>query len=386
MIRWINARLIQPVAASLLVVCFFSAVPLMAASINAGHDKPDAKLPFVAMPVATFDTPWAIAFLPDGRLLVTEKPGHMFIVTQAGEKTEITNVPEVEFKGQLGLLDVAASPGFATDHTLYLTYAEPGKRGSSLALATATLKDAKGAANLENMKVIWRQEPKGSGGQPGGIIAFAPDGKTLFLTSGDRMRPETAQDPDQALGKILHLNLDGTAAADNPFAAKGEVQAQIWTSGHRNPYGLAFAPDGKLWEHEMGPQGGDELNLILPGRNYGWPIVSNGDNYDGSVIPDHDTRPEFEAPKLYWTPIIAPAGLAFYNADLFKDWKGSALIGALGGSSLVRIAFDDKGGAQQANRWDLEARIRDVAVGPDGAVWIIEDDSEGRLLKLTPRP
>ncbi len=383
MTKRIDRNLKQNLGKIVLALSVLGPLPLKAQG-NAGLDKPEPRLPFVETAIATFDTPWAIAFLPDGRMLVTEKGGRLFIVTRTGEKRALSGVPKVEYDGQLGLLDVAVSPDFTADQSIYLTYAEPGKGGSSLALAKATLDDGNAAARLENLKVIWRQEPKGSGGQPGGIIAFAPDGKTLFLSSGDRMRPKTAQDPDQALGKILHLNLDGTAAADNPFAGKGKVQAQIWTTGHRNPYGLAFAPDGKLWEHEMGPRGGDELNLIMPGRNYGWPIVSNGDNYNGSVIPDHDTRPEFEAPKVYWTPIIAPAGLVFYNADLFKDWKGSALIGALAGTGLVRIGFDAKGGATQVDRWDLGQRIRDVAVAPDGAVWIIEDDSEGRLLRLTP--
>jgi glucose/arabinose dehydrogenase len=196
------------------------------------------------------------------------------------------------------------------------------------------------------------------------------------------MEPETAQDPGAARGKILRLNRDGSAPADNPMAGQAGIRALTWTTGHRNPYGLAFAPDGRLWEHEMGPRGGDELNLILPGKNYGWPVVSNGDQYSGIPIPRHGTHPEFEAPFVYWTPVIAPAGLAFYQGSQFPTWRGSALIGGLVARGLVRIAFESDG-ARQADRWSLGARIRDVAVAPDGAIWIIQDGTNAALLRLT---
>jgi glucose/arabinose dehydrogenase len=355
-----------------------------AESINAGGRPASANKPFVAKEIASFDTPWAFAFLPNGNLLLTEKPGKVFLVTRNGRKTPVSNVPAVAAGGQNGLLDVAVSPNHASDGKIYLTYVEPAQGGSRLALARATLATAPNKASLDDFEVIWRQTPGGGGGQPGGIIAFDPAGEHLFLTVGDRMRPVTAQDPNQARGKLLRLNLDGSTPADNPHAKAGGVLAETWTTGHRNPYGLAFAPDGGLWLHEMGPRGGDELNLIEPDRNYGWPIVSNGDNYSGTRIPDHATRPEFTPPAVYWTPVIAPAGLAFYDGSLFPEWRGSAFIGGLAASALVRIAFDGKGGADEAERWDMEARIRDVAVGPDGALWIIEDDSPGRLLRLTP--
>ena len=363
------------------------AVPALAAqpSINGGDRKATSQLPFDVKKVAEFDTPWAIAFLPDGRMLVTEKPGAMFIVHPEGGRTKIAGVPDVAAAGQNGLLDVALSPTYASDKLIYISYVAPGKGGSVLELARAKLTEAKGKAALADLQVIWRQTPPGGRGQPGGIITFDPEGKHLFLTSGDRMTPETAQDPDQTPGKILRLNLDGSIPSDNPHAGEGGVRAMTWTLGHRNPYGLAFAPDGRLWEHEMGPRGGDEFNLIEKDRNYGWPEVSNGINYSGTPIPDHSTRPEFAAPPLYWTPVIAPAGMAFYNGTLFPEWRGSALIGGLASTALVRVSFDKNGNPDEAERFDMGARIRDVTVGPDGSVWLIEDDSPGRLLQLTPK-
>ncbi|MGN8118579.1 PQQ-dependent sugar dehydrogenase [Labrys sp. 22185] len=373
------------IALTAAIIGGIAALPGLAlAEVNAANSPASTSRPFKTTAVARFDTPWAIAFLPDGRMLVTEKGGQLFLVTPASAKSEVSGVPRVQAGGQNGLLDVAASPGFARDGLIYFSYVEPSVGGGTLALARAGLKEAGGKAGLDDLAVIWRASPKGGGGQPGGIIAFAPDGRHLFLSSGDRMEPETAQNTDTNRGKILRLNLDGTAPADNPMAAQGGVQAEIWSLGHRNPYGLAFAPDGSLWENEMGPRGGDELNLIRRGANYGWPIVSNGDNYSGVPIPRHRTRPEFEAPVIYWTPIIAPAGLAFYSGKLFPQWRGSAFIGALRGEALVRIAFDSKDGARQADRWEMGARIRDVAVDRDGAIWLIEDASDGRLLRLTP--
>lgn len=349
--------------------------------INAGHRQASDTVPFTAQDVADFATPWALAFLPDGRMLVTEKPGRIFLVTQKGAKVELGNVPDVLASGQNGMLDIAVAPDFATSSTVYFTYVEPGD-GGRLVLSRAKLSISGDTAALVDQSAIWRQTPGGGGGQPGGIIAFDPRGEHLFLTVGERMRAESAQDPDQARGKVLRLNLDGSTPSDNPLAAQGGVQAQTWTTGHRNPYGLAFAPDGRLWEHEMGPRGGDELNLIEPGKNYGWPIVSNGDQYSGAEIPDHDTRPEFAAPTVYWNPVISPAGLAFYEGTMFPGWQGSALIGGLSVRSLVRITFDANGNPDEAERWSMGARIRDVAVAPDGAVWIIEDANPGRLRRL----
>ncbi|GGF70268.1 dehydrogenase [Azorhizobium oxalatiphilum] len=352
---------------------------------NAGSHAATTALPFKVSAVASFDTPWAIAFLDATRMLVTEKPGKLWLVSTSGEKVEVTGVPKVTYGGQNGLLDVTPAPDFATSGQIYLTYVEPGDSASGLALARARLVREGTSARLDGLAVIWRQLPKVNGIQPGGIIAFTPDGKHLFLTSGDRGRAASAQDPDSALGKLVRLNLDGTTPSDNPMAGQGGVKAQTWSLGHRNPYGLAFAADGKLWMHEMGPRGGDELNLILPGKNYGWPLVSNGDNYSGTPIPRHTTRPDLEGPKLYWTPVIAPAGLAFYESTLFPQWRGSALIGGLKVRALVRVTFGADGTPHESDRWQMEGRIRDVAVAPDGAVWLIEDRDPGRLLRLTPK-
>jgi aldose sugar dehydrogenase len=382
-----NVKIAKQPMPALALAAFMTILALGTAnaeSINAGDHKPVAQNPFKATEVASFDTPWAIAVLPDTRLLVTTKPGHIFLVTEKGKKTEISHVPKVAASGQNGLLDIALSPGFVKNRQVYLTYVEQRKGGTGLALARADLAEKDGKAALANLAVIWRQKPAGGGGQPGGMIAFDPAGKHLFLTSGDRMTPKTAQDPGDTRGKILRLSLDGSTPKDNPYAAKGGVAAEVWTMGHRNQYGLAFAPDGKLWEHEMGPKGGDEFNLIEAGKNHGWPLVSNGDNYDGSPIPRHATRPDFAAPALYWTPVIAPAGLAFYEGKMFANWHGSALIGGLRSQALVRVKLDGKGGADEAERYAMGARIRDVAVAADGAVWLIEDAKAGRLLRLTP--
>lgn len=371
--------------AAILLAAPVAHTEAVAESINAGGRAASADLPFEVDAVAEFDTPWAIAFLPDGRMLVTEKPGRMFLITQSGEKTEIGGVPQVAASGQTGLHDIAPAPDFAQSARIYFTYVEEGDDGTRLVLTRATLSTADGGAKLADHEAIWKQTPAGGRGHPGGIIAFDPEGKHLFLTVGERQLGAPAQDPQQARGKLLRLNLDGSIPADNPNAAAGGVPGQTWSTGHRNAYGLAFAADGKLWLHEMGPRGGDELNLIAPGKNYGWPLVSNGDNYNGAKIPRHATRPEFEAPLLYWTPIIAPAGLAFYDGEMFSQWRGSALVGGLGAGVLLRIGFN-AGQPDEADRWEMGARIRDVAIGPDGAVWIIEDDDPGRLLRLAPKP
>ncbi len=387
------------------------------AQTNAGELTPQPSLPFTMTQVATFSLPWRIAFLPDGRMLITEKVGPVWLVTQQGAKTPVANVPAALHQGQGGMLGVFVSPHYATDHFVYLTYAEPGDGGSSLALARARLAVSEGTASLEELQVIWRQMPKGRGGQFGAAIAFSADGRYLFLTVGDRQRMTPAQDPDQELGKILRLTLDGKPAPGNPMAGKtgaasvplinpprdtelaktapvvstytfpgpNLTPAETWTTGHRTPYGLAFAPDGRLWEIEHGPRGGDELNLIEPGKNYGWPLVSYATNYNRVPIPSPDTRPDLTKPVIYWTPIIGPGSLTFYKGAMFKQWQGSALIGGMESQTLNRVMFDGKGGASAAERWNVGHRIRDVAIGPDGALWMVEDASPGGLFRVTPK-
>lgn len=350
------------------------------------HGTPAAEAqgrPFEVSEVGRFTEPWAIAFMPDGRALVTEKQGGLKIWRAGGAAVAVAGAPAVAYGGQGGMFDVALAPDFARSRTIYMTYAEPGPGGSGLALARARLAEAGGAARLDGFAVIWRQLPRGEGGQYGGIIAFDTEGRHLFLTSGERQRFTPAQDPDQALGKILRLNLDGTTPADNPMAAAGGVRAQTWTTGHRNPYGLVLDTTGLLWEHEMGPRGGDELNLILAGRNYGWPVVSNGDNYSGTPIPDHPTHPEFMPPALFWNPSVSPSGMIIYRGAMFPEWRGSALIGALSGQALIRVRLNGNM-ARKEEQWDMQTRIRDVAEAPDGSVYLLEDGAGGRLFRLTP--
>ncbi|MGN6818332.1 MAG: PQQ-dependent sugar dehydrogenase [Sphingomonas sp.] len=347
---------------------------------------PATPAPFTVTDIGKFDSPFAMAFLPnDQGLLVTEKKGVLKLRQPDGKMVEIAGVPEVARGGQGGLLDAAIAPTYVDSHIIYLSYAEPGAGGSALALAKAKL-DLKGR-KLDDLSVIWRSGSNGPGGQFGSIITFSPDGQYLFLTSGERQRFTPAQDPKQALGKILRLTLDGKAAVGNPMYEKGGVEAMTWTTGHRNPYGLVFAADGRLWEEEMGPRGGDELNLILPGKNYGWPIVSNGDNYSGQPIPDHPSRPDLEAPKLWWNPSISPGGMIYYSGNMFPEYKGSLFIAAMSTPGLVRVTLSGDT-ATPANFWDFGTRIRDVAQAPDGSIWLLEDGERGaggRLMRLTPK-
>jgi glucose/arabinose dehydrogenase len=385
--------------------------------VNVGEQKSEEP-PFDMTTVATFTLPWRLAFLPDGRMLVTEKVGPVWLVTQTGEKYLVAGTPPVYWQNQNGMLGVFLSPTYAADQTIYLTYVEPGDYGGGLALARAKLAVTPRSARLQGFEVIWRQLPRGKGGQPGGEIAFSPDGKHLFLTVGERQRMTPAQDPNQPEGKILRLTLDGKPAPGNPdfdktgassiplidpprdteaaktasvvsthtFSGPNTTPAETWVSGIRTPYGLAFSPTGELWEVEHGPAGGDELNLIEKGKNYGWPLVSYGKNYNGVAIPHPDTRPDLTKPVLYWVPIIAPGNLMFYTSDkTFPQWKGNGFISGLASQTLTRVIFDGKGGAKVGDRWNIGRRIRDVKQGPDGTLWMLEDNGVGALIHATPK-
>ena len=351
---------------------------------------------FLIEEVASFDQPWSMAFLPDGNFLVTEKPGKMFLMNQAGETlTEISGVPEVAYGGQGGLGDVAIHPDFNENKTVYVSFAEEGEndtRGAVVIKATLDLTEEGGA--LTNLEYIWRQVPKVTGrGHYAHRMAFSEDGY-LFISSGDRQKFDPAQDMTSNMGKIIRLNDDGSIPTDNPFYNDGGVAAEVWSLGHRNPLGIDFDADGKLWNIEMGPRGGDELNLVLKGEDYGYPTVSNGIHYNGSNIPNHDTRPEFEEPKEWWgdgysIPVISPSSFVIYQGDLFDDWQGSGFISGLSSESLIRVQFDGDS-AKEIERFDMGRRIRSVEEGPDGALWLLEDyprrqdTSKGRLLRLTP--
>lgn len=347
--------------------------------------------PFAVEEVAQFNQPWAMTFLPGGDLLVTERPGRLKLRrADDGRILDVTGAPEVDYGGQGGLGDVALHPEFAENRLVYLSWAEAGEGGTRGAVVGRGRLDlSESGAAISDLQVIWRQVPTFSGrGHYAHRIVFSPDGRHLFISSGERQQFDPAQDMASNAGKILRLNPDGSVPADNPFASQGGVAAQIWSLGHRNPLGLAFAPDGRLWENEMGPRGGDEFNLIERGSNYGYPTVSNGDHYDGRPIPDHDTRPEFNAPEITWTPVISPSSLIFYTGSMFPQWRGSALIGGLSGQALVRVTIDGNS-AREAERFAMGQRIREVEQHPDGSIYLLEDErngSGGRLLRLTPAP
>lgn len=351
-----------------------------AATTNSGK-------PFAETVVADFDSPWAMTFLPDGRMLVTEKAGQLLLVAADGKSRVTLATLPVDSAGQGGLMDVVLAPDFAQSKRVYLSWSAAGDGGKGVVLARGVLNDAKpGAETLDGVTVLFRATPLVEGnGHYSGRIAFSPDGRYLFFTNGERQKFDPAQDPKATLGKVLRLTPDGKPAPGNPLAAKGFHPA-VWSYGHRNLLGIAFDSAGNLWEQEMGPKGGDELNLVLPGRNYGYPKVSNGDHYDGRPIPDHSPGDGFEAPKVFWTPVISPGGLMIYSGDMFPQWKGDAFLGGLSSQALVRVDLNGTD-AQKGDQWDMGARIREVEQAPDGSIYVLEDGqrgSEGRMIRLTP--
>jgi aldose sugar dehydrogenase len=328
--------------------------------------------------------PWALAFLPDGRMLVTERPGRLRLVDEAGAVSQpISGLPQVFARGQGGLLDIALAPDFASSGMVYFSFAEPGD-GNTAGTAVGRGRLDVDGLRLGDVEVIFRQQPKVTGGNHfGGRLAFAQDG-TLFLTMADRFKFDPAQDPSNTIGTVVRLTSEGKPAPGNPFAAGSGRSPEIWSYGHRNIQAAAIRPGtSELWIAEMGPRNGDELNQPQAGRNYGWPLVSWGQHYDGRDIPDPSTRPDLADAAMHWTPVISPSGMVFYTGDRFPEWRGSMLIGGLGARGIVRVTLQG-GSAKEAGRVSLGARIRDVRQGPDGAIYVLTDENNGRVLKLTP--
>ena len=371
---------------------FPASVLLASCGATASVDTPNAGDPELSVEdFGTYDQPWAAAFVPGTEvLIITEKPGKIQgIDTATGRKFTVTGAPEVAYGGQGGLGDVAFLQSEAANdvgnRTIYLSWAEAGSGGTRGAVVgKGTLNCfTDGDCAVEGLEVIWRQTPKTSrSGHYSHRIRFAPDESYMYVASGDRQELEPAQDNSNNLGTILRLNLDGTPAEGNPFADQGGVTAEIWSYGHRNPLGFDFDADGRLWDIEHGPAGGDELNLVEKGANYGWPTRSYGNHYSGGDIPDHTEDDGFNKPANHWTPVIGPGDMIFYRGDMFSPWQGDALIAGLTASAIVRVEFDGKS-AVEAARYEVGGRIRSIDEASDGSLWVLEDGGEGRLLKVT---
>ena len=327
--------------------------------------------------------PWGVALLPDGRFLVTERPGRIRIIEADGRIAQpLGGVPPVHASGQGGMLDVTLDPQFAQNRTLYISYSEPGDRGSA---GTTVARARLGASALEGFQVIYRQEPKvRSGGHFGSRVVVRTDG-TLFITQGDRFNyKDRAQDLTSGVGKVVRINKDGSIPRDNPFVGRSDARPEIWSYGHRNQQAAALHPEtGALWTVEHGAAGGDELNHPEAGKNYGWPVITYGRDYSGRSIGEGQVKEGMEQPVYYWDPVIAPSGMTFYTGDAFPGWKGSALIGGMGPRALVRLTFTN-GAVASEERYELRARVRDVQQGTDGLIYLVTDDSNGKLLRVRP--
>lgn len=339
---------------------------------------------------AGLEHPWGLALLPDGRWLVTERPGRLRIISAEGQKGEpVAGLPAVSAKGQGGLFDVAVGPTFAQDRLIYWAYAEPREGGNATSVARGRLSDD--GVRVENVQVIFRATPTYDGDKHfGGALAFAPDGK-LFITLGERsdapMRPQ-AQDLGSHMGKVIRINADGSVPADNPFVNTAGARPEIWSLGHRNVQGVAITPAGQVWTIEHGTRGGDEVNHDRAGVNYGWPVIAYGTEYAGGAINGGVTAREgLEQPVYYWDPVIAPGGATFYEGAMFPGWRGDLLVAGLKEKHIARLVLqNDRVVGEERLLIDLGERIRDVAVGPDGAVWAITDETDGKLVRLSKAP
>jgi glucose/arabinose dehydrogenase len=359
-----------------------SAIPVAAQTFPSGAGNLQ-----VETIVRGLDHPWSLAFLPDGRMLVSERPGRLRILTREGALSPpVAGVPAVRASGQGGLHDVALDREYAANKTIYFCFADSVSGGGRTALARARLDDAS-KPKLDDVKVIFRQEgPPSSGNHYGCRIVQARDGN-LWLTMGDHFtQRDEAQNLANHIGKIVRVTPDGTVPPDNPFAGRSGARPEIWSYGHRNSQGAALHPQtGKLWEHEHGPRGGDEVNVPLGGRNYGWPVIGYGIDYNGAKIHEATAKAGMEQPIKYWVPSIAPSGMAFYTADLFPAWKGNLFVGALAGQMLVRLELNGETVTREERLLErMGERIRDVRQGPDGALWLLTDSSSGRVLRVTP--
>lgn len=363
------------------------AITLCAASGQAQTFRSPAGNVTVETIVSGLNHPWGLAFLPDGRMLVTERPGRMRIATRDGRLSQpLAGVPPVFASGQGGLHDVVLDRQYAENNTIYFCFAEPVERGGRTSLARARLVD-EATPRLADVRVIFRQEgPLSSGNHFGCRIAQAADGN-LFLTTGDHFRyRDEAQNLANHLGKVIRIKPDGSVPADNPFVNRPGAKPEIWSYGHRNSQGAAIHPrTGRLWMHEHGARGGDEINIPLAGKNYGWPVITWGVDYSGAKIGVGTRKAGMEQPIWHWTPSIAPSGMAFYTGDLFPTWRGSLLVGALAGQELVRLTLDDERVVKEDRLlMRLGERIRDVRQGPDGAIWLLTDNTAGRILRVVP--
>ena len=374
----------------------FNTLPFLMAATSCAHPQGPAQAspqPATQENTLTVETvasglvnPWAIAFLPDGRMLVTERPGRLRYVERDGKlSTPLTGLPAIAASGQGGLLDITLDPQFSKNQTLYLSYAEPGDGATA---STAVLRARLGATGLDSVKVIYRQEPKVTGGNHfGSRIVFAPDGK-IFITQGERFGyREKAQDLTGLLGKVVRINPDGSIPADNPFVGRTDARPEIWSYGHRNVQGAAIDPEtGRLWTIEHGARGGDELNHPEAGKNYGWPVITYGIDYNGMTIGIGAAKDGMEQPVYYWDPVIAPGGMAFYSGTRFPGWKGSILAGSMTPGGLVRLTMQDgRVVAEERHLGELHERIRDVQQGPDGLIYVTTDNSSGRILRISPK-